>query len=254
MAQRDKSSATEAWLRLERAEKMPEIIARQILKEIIRRDLSTGDMLPTEASMVEQFGVGRSSLREGLRILEILGLIRIKAGPHGGPVVLDASPSEFGRMTSLFLFRSGAVYRDLLEARLVIEPMMARQAAKRLTPETAALLQQVLDEGYAANEADPETWAEITERFHSVIAGMTGNHVLDFYAAALIGIERRRIGPVFAPGDRSETIRAHASIAKAILGQDPALAERLTRRHVAEVAANMEKRHPDKLDERVEWS
>ena len=85
----------------------------------------------------ERYGVGRASLREALRILEVHGLIKIKPGPGGGPMVDQVDSRDFGRTTSFFFQVLGATIGDLLEARTVIEPMMARLAAQRMTPENA---------------------------------------------------------------------------------------------------------------------
>src|ERR1700736_6208529 len=128
----DERVRTDAWLGMERAEKIPEILARHILKEITQKGLAAGDRLPSEAEMLAQFGAGRASLREALRILEIHGIIRIKPGPHGGPRVTDLTPSDFGQTMTVYLQRSGATLQAIIEARLVIEPMMVRLAAQRL--------------------------------------------------------------------------------------------------------------------------
>jgi len=244
----------DAWLSSERSEKVPETIARRILSDIVDRGLRKGDMLPPEATMTAKFGVARASLREGLRILETHGLVRIKAGPRGGPVVTEAGSAEYGRVASLFLFRSGATYRELLGARLIIEPMMARLAAERLTNESVRRLEDVVDEGRAAANAPSLVWAATTERFHSVIAAMSGNHVLDLFAGALIAIERRHIGPLFAPGDRDGTLHIHERLAEAILNRDGDRAERLARVHIEEILRLMEEKHRSRLDDRINWS
>ncbi len=91
--QRATGARNAAWLSRDRAEKVPELVARTILREIVQQGLSAGDRLPPEATMLAHFGVGRGSLREGLRILEIHGLIKIKPGPQGGPVVTSRPPT-----------------------------------------------------------------------------------------------------------------------------------------------------------------
>jgi GntR family transcriptional regulator, transcriptional repressor for pyruvate dehydrogenase complex len=242
-----------AWLNFERVEKVPELVARHILRDIVDRGLSAGDHLPPEASMISQFGVGRASLREALRILEIHGLIRIRTGAGGGPVVTDVSSTEFGRMTSLYLFRAGGTYEELIEARMVIEPMMVRLAAERLTDETAQRLRDVVEESEASADAPATVWYALMEQFHAVIAGMTGNHVLDLFAAALVGIERRRLGPVYQPGDRATALNVHRRIAEAILAQNASQAEQLARRHVLENARTLRDKYQVLLDERIHW-
>jgi DNA-binding FadR family transcriptional regulator len=249
----DSGRDNSAWLNFERVEKVPELVARRILRDIVDRGLTTGDRLPPEASMVSQFGVGRASLREALRILETHGLIRIRMGSGGGPVVTDVSSTEYGRMASLYLFRAGGTYEELLEARLVIEPIMVRLAAERLTDETAQRLQEVVEEGEAAADAPASVWSAASERFHAVIAGMSGNHVLDLFAAGLISIERRHIGPIYRPGDRGTTLKVHRKIANAILAQNADQAEQLTRRHIVENERMMRDKYQVLLEERINW-
>ena len=67
-----------------RNEKIAESVARQILRDIQLQGLAPGSMLPPESAMLERFDIGRGSLREALRILEVNGLITIKTGPGGG--------------------------------------------------------------------------------------------------------------------------------------------------------------------------
>jgi DNA-binding FadR family transcriptional regulator len=174
-------------------------------------------------------------------------------GSGGGPVVTDVSSTEYGRMASLYLFRSGGTYEELLEARLVIEPIMVRLAAERLTDETAQRLRDVVEEGEAAADAPASVWSAASERFHAVIAGMSGNHVLDLFAAALISIERRHIGPIYRPGDRGTTLKVHSKIANAILAQNADQAEQLARRHVVENEKMMREKYQVLLDERINW-
>jgi DNA-binding FadR family transcriptional regulator len=242
-----------AWLSIERAEKVPERVARLILEDMVNRDLAVGDILPSETVMLEQLGVGRASLREALRILEMHGLVRIKSGPGGGPVIAAATTVDFGRMMTLFLFRSGATYRELLEARLAVEPVMARLAADRLTEQNANRLEEVLEEAEKAADAPSREWSITSEQFHSTIAAMSGNRVLDIFAGALIAMERRHLGPIYAPSDRGTTLKIHTRIANAILDHDGAEAERLTRRHVQENLQHMQDTYNNLLIERISW-
>jgi GntR family transcriptional repressor for pyruvate dehydrogenase complex len=65
--------------------KTSERVAAAIVSEIVSRGLGAGDRSPNEATMLERFQVGRASLREALRILEVHGLISLRSGPGGGP-------------------------------------------------------------------------------------------------------------------------------------------------------------------------
>lgn len=243
-----------AWLELERAEKVPEIVAGRVLRTIVGDGMVAGDRLPSEASMLEQYGVGRASLREALRILETHGLIRIKPGPHGGPVVADVSARDYGRTTTMYLHRMRATFQELREARQVVEPMMARLAAERLTDATAQRLRDEIERGWEAIDRPSEVWSQASAGFHAVLAGATGNRVLDLYGSALISIERRHTGPAFVdPDGRRQTMEAHERIADAILDRDGARAEKLTLRHGTALGAIWREQHPNQLAEFIEW-
>ena len=110
--------------------KVAEVVARQILHDIVDRELEPGAKLPSEVEMAETHGVARGSLREALRILEIHGLITLKPGPGGGPVVAAINSEDLGQTLTFFLQASGATFRELMQARLVLEPLMARAAAE----------------------------------------------------------------------------------------------------------------------------
>ena len=120
-----------AWLDIPRSGKISETIARDILDDIVVRKLPPGTMLASEAVMLDRYGVGRASLREALRILEIHGLIKIKPGPRGGPVVAEVTSSDLGRSATFYFHAVGATFADLLGARLAIEPLMAGLAASQ---------------------------------------------------------------------------------------------------------------------------
>src|SRR5436309_7058418 len=99
--------------------KTSESVARDIARDIMEAGLTTGDALPPEAAMLEQYGVSRESLREGLRLLEVQGLISIRRGPGGGPVVGIVDPANIGRVWTLFFYVAGATYEDLLDGWVI---------------------------------------------------------------------------------------------------------------------------------------
>jgi GntR family transcriptional regulator, transcriptional repressor for pyruvate dehydrogenase complex len=244
----------DAWMGMERTEKIPELLARRILRQITQNGLQAGDRLPAEARMLEELGSGRASLREALRILEIHGVIRIKPGPQGGPRVTGLSASDLGQTMTLYLQRNGADFRDLVEARMTLEPVMAALAAKRLTAENADRIRHAVVVGWEAVDGSPDVWSDATQLFHTVVASASRNRVLDLQASSLISIERTRVGPVF--GERThrvQTLRVHDKIAEAILNGEETRASTLTRKHLQVVAKVMEDHFDQYLDEKITW-
>jgi GntR family transcriptional repressor for pyruvate dehydrogenase complex len=232
-----------------RGSKVAEEIARDILRKICEGGLKAGSQLPSEAQMVAEYGVGRGSFREALRILETHGLIRIKAGPGGGPVVIGPTTQDFGRMATIF-FQSGAMtFRELIDARLLIEPVMARLAAQRRDPE---LIAQLL--GQKTELDNDRVYLKSSADFHRLIGSMSGNRILNLFVHAIADVFHDRVvGMLFPPEKRGDVIRDHEAIARAIAKGDGTRAEKLMRAHMEDYARYVETRYPALMDEVIEW-
>ena len=152
-----------------RGQKVANRIARQIVSDIVVNEKQPGEPLAPESAMLESFGVSRASLREALRILETQGLITIKPGPGGGPFVADVDSGDFGRMATLFFQIKRVTLGAVVEARLAIEPMMARLAAVRHDPALNDELDEIVQQHYrVATDAE---WFATVDDFHSLCAG-----------------------------------------------------------------------------------
>jgi GntR family transcriptional repressor for pyruvate dehydrogenase complex len=243
----DRHSAT-----LARGEKVASRVARQIVRDIVERDMQPGDPLESESGMLARFGVSRASLREALRILEIQGLITIKPGPGGGPSLAAVDSSDFGRMATLFFQVKRVTLGAVLEARLVIEPVMAGLAATRHDPALNDRLEAVVAQHY--NTASDTEWIATTQEFHELVCSMSGNPLLNLLALALKDIYTDRVkGYVFPEENRDHVRTTHGKIAKAIVRGDAKTSERLMRDHMAKLAEFFEARHPGLMDELVDW-
>jgi DNA-binding FadR family transcriptional regulator len=164
------------------------------------------------------------------------------------------SSEHFGQMATLYLHVAGATFRELVDARLALEPLMARWAAKRRDPETIAELKEVVAEAEITPVSDSSAQFEAGKDFHAVVVGASGNRVLDLLARGIGSIYAERItGIVFPLEAREQVVQAHAAIAQAIIDGDPDRAEELMRVHMTELAEHAERRYPGFLDERVDW-
>lgn len=236
----------------QRTEKVAESIARQILQDIQRNHLEAGAMLPPENAMVEEFGVGRGSLREALRILEVNGLVTLKPGPRGGPVVSPHDPANFGRMMTLHLESLGATYRQLLEARVEHEVVLARKAAEQVGDVAGKIVRASLDPSNP--DSGDQQYVSATSGFHRAVGKASGNPVLALAADSIYAIWSVRVTEVLYPtDDRAQVLEQHEAIARAIEKHDPRRAERLMREHMAEYVDYCEKRYPARMDDIVDW-
>jgi DNA-binding FadR family transcriptional regulator len=233
-----------------RTEKISEVVAREIVHDM--RGLPPATMLPSEVVMLTKYQIGRASLREALRILEVQGLIIIRPGPGGGPMVAPVDSRHFARMASLYLHLSGATYRDVTEARLVMEPVMARLAAERSDEESVAVLQRFLDPPTGVLN-DVEYFRTATD-FHGLLSGMSSNPVLNLMGRSLKDMYTDRLENIlFAEEDRLQIHKDHAAIAKAVIDRKPDRAEKLMRAHMVAFVAQAASNNPGVLDDIVDW-
>lgn len=197
-----------------RAPKTAMVVAQRIVADIHERGNRIGDRLPPESVMLEQYDVGRGTLRESLRFLELQGVIALKPGPGGGPVVRRPDSDAVATSLALLLQLEGTSLRSVAEARLELEPLLAGLAAQRATDEEIATL-LALD-------------AEERE-FHRAVGRCAGHSVLGHLTDALLGL-------VPAPGlcgDGATRRDAHERIREAIAARDPDAATELMRHHLS---------------------
>lgn len=235
-----------------RGEKVASLVARQIVRTIVDRELDVGSPMEPEAVMLDRFGVSRASLREALRILETQGLITIKPGPGGGPSVADVDSHDFARMATLFFQVLRVRFREVVEARLIIEPVMAGLAATRHDPQLEDRLVEIVARGDAAD--DDAEWLAASHEFHTMVLSMSGNSLLNLLGQSLKDIYTDRVaGLTFPAADREHVRGVHGDIARAIADGDANVAEKLMREHMVEYSRSVEERHPGLMDEIVDW-
>jgi len=238
-----------------RSRKTSELVAREIVRDIVEQHLTPGEMLPSEQAMLERYRVGRPALREALRVLEVHGLLRMKPGPGGGPVVGTVTASAFGEMASLFFRLSGTTYRELIEARLELEPMAARLAAVRRNEAGLARLRDVLAAEEEADVDDDVAYTRLATRFHAAIGGASGNRVVDLLGNGLLELYEERLRVPLTPrAQRRDVWAAHRAIVDAIAAGDGARAEALTRASLDVALHRLDELLPEVLDQVIDWA
>lgn len=235
--------------------KTSERVADAIIDLVREKGLMSGDRLPNEAEMLELFGVGRGSLREALRILEVFGLISLRSGPGGGPVLCQVNPKNASRSLSLYLAASGATIGELAQARYLLEPLMARKAAESRDPDVAAVIYSAL-EREAVPEQEPNAHVDRANDFHYALARSSPNAVLNLLATALKEMYTSRL---IAAGLAVRAFDAplhdeHKEIGAAVIAGDAPAAERLARQHFRERFEHLQQGSPGYLESRISWS
>lgn len=237
-----------------RPSKVSEKVAKEIVNDITRRGLGPGVRLGSEREMLERYGVARGSLREAIRILEVYGVLEIKPGAGGGPVVRRVGSHDVGQMATLFFQLGGVTYGDLIEARLMLDPTMARLAAERRDQDALEQLDAVIEQ-QRATPIENSDWVDVGTAFHRVVAGISGNKVFDTFGRALMDIYTNHLpNRVEYPIDTRRSINeAHEKIAKAIKNGDASEAENLMRSHMVDFFQHIKSRYPGFLEDVIEW-
>src|SRR5579884_119948 len=213
--------------------RLGEGVAEQIMAFVREQGLRAGDPLPTETELMERMRVGRSSVREALRGLAVLGLIEIRQGY--GTFVRDTSPQvgPDGMGTGLI---SAALARgitaELLEAREIIEIRIAALAARRATPQDLANLLTLLRNAEALGGRGRDAF-QLSANFHLALARATHNDVLAGFVASYVHLLLER-GTILRnlPGYHEWELGEHERIYEAVAAHDSRLASRRMRAHL----------------------
>jgi len=231
--------------------KAADTLAKNIAREIHRRGLRPGAKLLGEQKMVERYGVARGSLREALRYLELQGVLRIKSGPGGGPVIETPNGRHFASTLALMLQFVGARFRALVETRWVVEPGIAALAAARATPEDRAALRASLNTMRSALPDGPR-FQEENRRFHDLLAFASGNPVVRFLLPALHWISAGA-AIEYSAEERGRIFRAMRQILVAIDAGDEQKAYDVTRQFFALSLAYLDRTYPDVMSRPLRW-
>lgn len=208
------------------------------LREYIEERVAKGGdrRLPPEPKLGEALGVSRGRLRTVLKRLEDEGLIwrHVGKGTFVGP--RQVTPGDENWSSSISV-------DDLMEARLVLEPQLAAQAAVHATPADIAAMDQCLSDMVSTVPFMP--WKRLDERLHRVIAEATHNVLLlmlyDTLRQQLRVNLDARMEEVFHPitGPRRDTDGEHRLLVDAIRSHNPAKAEQLMRDHLRSIRTRL---------------
>jgi DNA-binding FadR family transcriptional regulator len=242
---------------------MSEMVARAIVHDIVRRRLQPGTVLGSERDLLAEYGVSRASFREALRFLEIQGFISTKSGPTGGPVVEVPTSEAFAKTMSLYFFVNGCTLRELMDARLATETMMAGLAASHVKsghtpsgepPEAPELLRRSLEhEKGVYGSVHPDRRHDPLD-FHRLVARLSYNKVLITSGEAMGDLYTTRMAGLPVPQKISAGVpAAHQEIAQAIIDGDPDGASDAMRRHMNTYIDIWSRVCPWVMEELVDW-
>jgi DNA-binding FadR family transcriptional regulator len=222
-----------------RVPKTAELVARSLRRQIIRGELGQGEALPSEAALMEQFGVSRPTLREAFRLLEAESLIEVRRGVRGGARVNAPDPEVAARYAGLVLEYSNATLGDVYDASAVIEPPCARLVAAKHTAADIERLRAAIEREKAALD-DRLALVDAQDAFHALVVELTGNETLNLLTRMLrYMVDRSNASQVASEGDSPAARararkghRAHVKLVELIEAGRAEEAETLWHRHI----------------------
>ena len=214
-------------------EGVPQQIVTRLLDLIQQRHLGPGDRLPAERELAAAMGVSRSSLREALRALTVLGVTDMRHGT--GTYVSSLEPELLVRHLSFVLSLSEHGFDQLFEARKAVEPAMAAFAAARIDDATLDRIDALVDRGGAVI-GDAEAFMIADLELHDAIRVAADNAILGRFMesiSALAVASRKQTGITRKVRERSH--EDHGEIAAALRRRDAEGAADAMRRHIEHV-------------------
>ncbi|MBN2281093.1 MAG: FadR family transcriptional regulator [Candidatus Marinimicrobia bacterium] len=154
-----------------------EIVA-SIEQAIRDKKFHAGDQLPTEKELGEMFGVSRTAIREALQMLSAQGLITVQKGK--GSFINDYSTAQVTKPMSLFLelnFDTDFIFH-VIRIRKMIEPEVARDAAKNRTSEDISIIKSIIAKMDSPDYNTVQQMAELDKEFHLAIARASKNPII----------------------------------------------------------------------------
>jgi DNA-binding FadR family transcriptional regulator len=235
-----------------------QIVLEHIEADLLAGRLVPGDHLPAERALASKLGVGRSSVREALRVLEVLGLIRTQtgSGPQSGAIIVARPSGGMSSLMRLQVAAQGFDVRDVVKTRLVLEAAVVTELAEASGAGAGAIGPGAIGPGPAgpgfvdltravelldAMDADgPVSEAEflaLDAAFHLALAELSGNSVI---AAMMAGLRNSIESYVLAgvpnlpswPETSGRLRHEHRGIVDAIEAGDAELARTRVRAHI----------------------
>lgn len=213
---------------------LSDLVVERIKQLILKGELKEGDRIPSERELCEQFAVSRASVREGLKILSLQGLL---SRTNAGTVITTSFSSILEETLTLKILLDDTSYEDTTEARLFLEKTMVRLAAQRITDEDLKLIQAHLDAMIDAEERGNNNDFVIADiAFHQQIAKASRSSVLNILYNSIIMLVfkvQTRVG--YDASVMKESIKYHKKILEALRRGDVPDSENEMQMHLLDV-------------------
>ncbi len=216
--------------------KVFEKVAEQIEKRILDGELRSGDRLPTERDLAEQFHVSRTAVREAMKILAQRGLVDMR--PGRGTIVIDGAHEAMQESINLAMklkLREVGGSDNLVEVREILEIEIAALAATRATEKEIDAMREavkVMDESLD----DADAFIAADNNFHEALAQGTQNTLILILVNSIVNLlseQRKQIFEIEGGPQRGQI--HHKRILESVIRRDPRAARAAMRSHLQQV-------------------
>ncbi len=220
-----------------KSKKVYEIVIEEIQKRIINGTLNKGDKLPTERALAEQLNVSRTSIREAMRALEVLGIIQVKQG--GGNFIKDRFDDALVEPLSMMFMLNESHPREIVDLRKIIEVESAYRAAERINDDEIEELRGVVDQLRIQTKLKNESMSvRYDKAFHYSICRIADNYLFSNILNMLsnlmdVLIEDARGIILLKEENMDVLIHQHEKIFRGLEKRDPKAAASAMREHIA---------------------
>jgi GntR family transcriptional regulator, sialic acid-inducible nan operon repressor len=214
--------------------KLSDEVFLRLKRLIVSGELKPGDEMPSERELMERFGVGRPAIREAMQALANMGLVAISHGERAKVLQLTAQSifKQVDVAAKIMLSSSADSLEHLKSARIFFERGMVREAAAKATDEDVARLRATLDEQHG-DLGQAEAFIGADMRFHTEIAGISGNPIYMAISEAMLGwLKEYHTEMLIWTGKEKYTLAEHEEIIGRIAAHDPDGAEQAMIKHL----------------------
>ncbi|QDH80785.1 FadR family transcriptional regulator [Echinicola soli] len=220
------------------------------VEEVLTRSIREGKYLPgqkipTEKELCEVFNVSRTAIREAVKTLSARGIVEVRKG--SGAFVSEVSVQNASEMLNMFfeLSSDSDLMLQTIEARRVLEPRIAAEAAMKRSNQDIQLLEKNMNAMRVCALEDKQHEAELDNDFHRILLSITNNSVLELLLSPVFGLMPKFKMDVFAKpasgnleGEKANMLSHHQEILEAVIRQDPFGAQEAMEKHLHDTRKN----------------
>lgn len=232
-----------------KVERTFEHVSTKIKSLIFKGVLKPGDKLPSETELARQFNVGRQTIREALRILELSGFLTIQKGATGGPIISDTISDAISRSFLDAIQMKTITIDELTVARLEIERVVLNHVISKADNSDIKCLQENVLRAKRKIESNVQAFSENVE-FHRLLAKASKNHLFVMVMEPIMAIVADFLSRLEPDLEKSkQVVKSHEDILNAIARRKSDESIALLEKHLLEVKGRLQASYDKSIEE-----